>query len=222
MSVDVQTEITIRASVDRVAGYAGDPSNAPEWYANIKSIEWVTQPPAKAGSQMAFVAKFLRRELRYTYEIVELTSDRLVMRTAQGPFPMETTYTWTAQGDDTHMTLRNRGEPTGFNRVVAPLMSAAMRGANRKDLQRLKAVLERKDGPVEQSELEFGGVVTACPACGIEFRDGDDIVVVDDQSLHPDCAAPHKSDPRRQVGKWAAMGARGQMAMGDVQRDTPV
>jgi hypothetical protein len=58
---------------------------------------------------------------------------------------METTYTWqdTASGG-THMTLRNRGAPSGFPRLVAPFMAAAMRRANTKDLQRLKAVLERR------------------------------------------------------------------------------
>lgn len=88
----MHTEITINAPVDRVSGYAGDPSNAPEWYANIQSIDRITRPPAEAGSQMAFVAKFFGREFYYTYEIIELTSDRLVMSTAQGPFPIVTSY----------------------------------------------------------------------------------------------------------------------------------
>ena len=90
------------------------------------------------------MAEFLGRTLAYTYEIEELAiADRLVMRTEQGPFPMETTYTWedAAEGA-TRMTLRNRGEPRGFKLLAAPLMSRAMRRANRKDLRRLKQILE--------------------------------------------------------------------------------
>jgi hypothetical protein len=65
------------------------------------------------------------------------------MRTAEGPFPMETTYTWEALGErKTRMTLRNRGEARGFSKLAAPLMAAAMRRANRKDLERLKSLLE--------------------------------------------------------------------------------
>ena len=84
-------------------------------------------------------------EIAYTYEIVELVADeRLVMRTAEGPFPMETTYTWEPIGEtQTRMTLRNRGEPRGFSGIVAPLMAAAMRRANQADLARLKRLLER-------------------------------------------------------------------------------
>ena len=148
MAVDVVTEVVIGRPVDVVAGYAGDPGNAPEWYSNIESVEWRTEPPIQVGSRMEFVAHFLGRRLAYTYEVVELVPGRrLVMRTAQGPFPMETSYEWAPVGESsTRMTLRNRGEPSGFAGVAAPLMAASMRRANTKDLARLKDVLERVSG----------------------------------------------------------------------------
>jgi len=144
MSVDVVTETVIERPCDVVAAYSADPSNAPEWYANIASVEWQTPPPATVGSRMAFVAHFLGKRLAYTYEIVELTPGaRLVMRTAEGPFPMETTYTWERLGDNqTKMALRNRGVPSGFAKIAKPIMIAAMRRANRKDLALLKQLLE--------------------------------------------------------------------------------
>ncbi|HZR94557.1 MAG TPA: SRPBCC family protein [Gaiellaceae bacterium] len=143
-SVDVLTEIEIARPRHEVAAYAADPDHAPEWYENIESVEWKTVPPLAVGSRVAFVARFLGRRLAYTYEVAELVSDeRLVMRTADGPFPMETTYVWSdAPGDCTRMTLRNRGRPSGFSRVAAPLLGTAMRRANRNDLARLKQILE--------------------------------------------------------------------------------
>jgi hypothetical protein len=95
---------------------------------------------------MDFIARFLGRRLSYTYEVVELDlPHRLVMRTAEGPFPMETSYEWTPAGDGrTRMSLRNRGEPSGFTSVAAPMMAAAMRRANTKDLARLKQLLESR------------------------------------------------------------------------------
>ena len=144
MAVDVSSEIVIQRPRHEVAEYASNPDHAPAWYVNIKTVEWKTDPPVKVGSQIAFVAHFLGRRLAYTYEVIELVpGERFVMRTAQGPFPMETTYTWeTATGGGTRMTLRNRGMPKGFSRLVAPLMARAVRSANRKDLAALKALLE--------------------------------------------------------------------------------
>lgn len=144
MAVDVVTETVIDRPVADVAAYAGDPSNAPAWYVNIESVAWETPPPLAQGSRLAFVARFMGRRLAYTYEVAELDPGRkLVMRTAQGPFPMETTDTWAPDGEGrTRMTLRNRGEPSGFARVAAPLMATAMRRANRNDLRTLKELLE--------------------------------------------------------------------------------
>jgi uncharacterized membrane protein len=142
VSVDVTSELVIAAPVEAVASFAADPSNVPAWYKNITSVEWLSPKPAQVGSKIAFVARFMGRTLRYTYEIAELVpNQRLVMRTPQGPFPMETTYTWQAQGGGTLMTLRNRGEPEGFSRLAAPFMASMMRRENRKDLQRLAAVV---------------------------------------------------------------------------------
>ena len=135
---------------DEVAAFAGDPSNAPHWYLNIATVRWRTPPPLAVGSKLDFVARFLGRRLEYTYEITEFVpGERLVMRTAEGPFPMETTYTWQLAGPGrTRMTLRNRGEPAGFARIAAPAMAAAMRRANQKDLANLKRILETGDRPV--------------------------------------------------------------------------
>jgi uncharacterized membrane protein len=144
MTVDVLTHVVIDVPREKVAQYAADPTNAPEWYENIRSVDWKTPPPMTTGSKLAFVASFLGRRLAYTYEVVEwVPGERLVMRTAEGPFPMETTYEWTSEGADrTQMTLRNRGEPRGFAKVGAPVMAAAMRRANRADLDRIKSLLE--------------------------------------------------------------------------------
>jgi len=142
--VDVVTDIEIRRPREVVAAFAGNPDNAPDWYTNIKAVSWETAPPLAPGSKVAFRAQFLGRALEYVYEFTELEPGRkLVMRTAQGPFPMQTTYTWADAGTgSTHMTLRNTGKPAGFSAVASLVMAPMMRRAMRKDLAKLKALLE--------------------------------------------------------------------------------
>ena len=146
VAVDIVCELEIPRPRAEVAAYAADPDNTTSWYANIKAVEWETPRPLAVGSRLAFVATFLGRRLTYTHEIRELVpGERLVMSTAQGPFPMETTYTWddAAEGA-TRMTLRNRGEPSGFAKVAAPVMARAMQRAMNGDLRRLSGILQQR------------------------------------------------------------------------------
>jgi uncharacterized membrane protein len=153
MAIDVQTEVEIERPREEVAAYASEPDNATAWYTRIGSARWETPRPLAVGSRFAFEAHFLGRALSYVYEVREyIPAERLVMATDDGPFPMETTYSWQDQPDGaTIMRLRNRGEPAGFSRPLAPVMGPAVRRQNRKDLRRLKAQLEgrppRQAGP---------------------------------------------------------------------------
>jgi uncharacterized protein YndB with AHSA1/START domain len=144
--VDVTTAIDIARPRQVVAAYATEPDHAADWYANIERVTWQTNKPLKIGTRLAFVARFLGRTLSYTYEVIDfIPNERLIMAMTEGPFRMETTYAWSDLSDQrTHMTLRNRGIPSGFAGVTAPVMAPAMRRANRKDLVALKSLLERQ------------------------------------------------------------------------------
>ena len=121
--VDVTVETIIERPRSVVATYAAEPDNATAWYVNIKGVQWKTPRPLGVRSQFEFTAAFLGRTLTYTYEVVE--------------------FEWSdVTTDSTLMRLRNRGEPSGFSALAAPLMARAIKRANTNDLERLKAILE--------------------------------------------------------------------------------
>ncbi|MDH5398077.1 MAG: SRPBCC family protein [Cyclobacteriaceae bacterium] len=142
--VDVRTEIIINKPLDIVAEYTADPDNAPEWYENIKSAEWLTPRFLEVGSKIAFAAYFLGNKLAYTYEVkLYVPNQKLIMQTAEGPFPMETTYAWYPVGEGkTRMILRNSGQLLGISKWLRPFIAAMMKRANKKDLKNLKEMLE--------------------------------------------------------------------------------
>jgi uncharacterized membrane protein len=144
MSVDVTSEILIERPPGIVSAYVSDPANAPTWHDHIKSAGWKSAPGVHPGSRIAIVAEFLGRKLEFVYEIVDFTAgEKLVMRSIEGPFPMETTYAFEETRDGhTRMTMRNQGQPAGVSKLMTPMIVTAMRHAGEKDLARLKNILE--------------------------------------------------------------------------------
>jgi SAM-dependent methyltransferase len=134
--------------VDREGAAAADEGAVMRWCAEGELAElWrdagledvrFGRLPGRFRGALSGTAPRLHLEVR---EIIP--GERFVMATSEGPFPMETTYTWEdAPSGRTRMTLRNRGEPSGFSRLMTPLVATAMRRANRKDLRRLRSLLE--------------------------------------------------------------------------------
>lgn len=143
--VDVETSILLNVDIQSVSTYVSNPDHAPEWYDNIKSIEWKTEKPLQIGSLLAFKAQFLGKEMAYVYKVTELSDNIMVMRTEDGPFPMQTSYIWEeVEPGKTKMILRNTGRPSGFSFIFSPFMKMAMKRANNKDLKKLKIILENK------------------------------------------------------------------------------
>jgi len=110
----------------------------------VESVEWKTKKSLRVGSRITFVGTLLGRRFTYTYEVTELVPlERLVMRTADGPFALETTYTCrTLRPDDANDAPEPGSADQPVLRLTARLMASAMRRTNGNDLARLKEILE--------------------------------------------------------------------------------
>ncbi|MFC5130693.1 ATPase [Paeniglutamicibacter kerguelensis] len=109
----------------------------------MASATWLIAPLLSWVPGWRSAPAFLGRTLDYRYEVVEIVPKaRLATRTNQGPFPMQTTYTWSDARDGTFTTLCNNGEPRGLSVVAGAFMGPMMRPAMRKDLANPTSVLE--------------------------------------------------------------------------------
>src|SRR5436190_1343885 len=147
MSTDLTVDIAIDAPRDRVAAYALDYTNDPDWIGAIREARLVTDPPFGVGAQVERIGSFLGKRIEYVNEVVELDPDRrLVMRSVKAPFPMTVTYEFDDEpGRGTRMRIRTQGDASGFYRLAGPLLDLAdplrvYRGVGR-DQERLAQVV---------------------------------------------------------------------------------
>src|SRR5262245_54649325 len=136
MDGDVLTNIEIDRPRSEVADYVSNPENATEWNQGISKVEWKSPKPLSAGSELAFEAEFMQQKLEYTYQVIDyVPGESLEMSSTSGPFPMETSYRFSdTPAGGTKVELRNVAHD--------PEVASAIAIENRKDLARLKSILE--------------------------------------------------------------------------------
>jgi uncharacterized membrane protein len=144
MPVDVTATTTIDRPPEEVAAYLRDPANDTSWIGGLRSARLLTPEPVAVGSQVERVASFLGRRVHYVNEVVELTGDRLVMRSVRAPFPMRVTYGHRAAGGAaTEVSVQVQGDAGSFYALAAPLLGLAVRRSITRDLRNLERALGR-------------------------------------------------------------------------------
>ena len=144
MPIDVAAEITIDRPRAEVATFVTDPANDRTWIKAFTSVEPLTDPPTAVGSRVKRVAGFLGRRINYVMEVVEFEAEsKLVMKTAEGPFPMTVHYEFEDAQSSTLVRVRNQGGSGGVASIFSPLMGWMVNRQVKKDLALLKSVLEK-------------------------------------------------------------------------------
>jgi len=144
VKLDVTAEVRVGRPRRDVAAYMTDPLNDPEWIGGVREARLQTPAPVGAGTRVARVASFLSRRVEYVNEVLALDDTHLDMRSVAAPFPMHITYSFVADGTGTTVRNRVRGEPGGFFALFGPLLAPMVRRSVRKDLERLREVLEAR------------------------------------------------------------------------------
>jgi uncharacterized membrane protein len=142
MSIDVVAEVNVRRPREQVAAYMSDPANDPEWIGGLREARVLGDGPFGEGSRVARVASFMGRRVEYVNEITTLEPGRILeMRSVKAPFPMHITYTFEDRDGGTAVRNRVRGGGGLFS-LGSPLFAPMVRRNVRKDLERLRDLLE--------------------------------------------------------------------------------
>lgn len=142
----VSTILEVPYPLAKVWDFMSNPENATAWYKNIISSEWIEgNDTVRKGAKARFSAQFMGKRMDYVYEFSAVAPPvQLVMKTASGPFPMQTEYKLESTGmQSTRIELINEGEPRGFAFWLMPFMKMMMKAANKKDLLQLANCLSQ-------------------------------------------------------------------------------
>ena len=135
--------IEIERSPDDVFAYLADVSHLTEWQSGVHSAAIEGGGVACAGVRVRESRTLLGKQLETTLEIVEYDPPRLfTLRALDGPALLTVRHELEPSGDATALTVAVEGEVKHVPGFAAGLM---MRGAERqfrKDVERLKRVLE--------------------------------------------------------------------------------
>jgi uncharacterized membrane protein len=142
MSIDVVAEVHVRRSREEVAAYMSDPANDAEWIGGLRSAHRLDDGPLRQGSRVARVASFMGRKVEYLNEVTALEPGRrLEMRSVKAPFPMHIVYSFEDRDGGTAVRNHVRGGG-GILSLGSPLFAPMVRRNVRRDLERLRDVLE--------------------------------------------------------------------------------
>jgi uncharacterized membrane protein len=142
LSIDVTAEVHVARPREEVAAYMTDPANDPEWIGGLREARLLGDGPLGEGSHVARVASFLGRRVDYVNEVTRLEPGRLLdMRSVKAPFPMWITYSFEDRDGGTLVRNHVRGGGGLFS-LGSPLFAPLVRRNVRKDLKRLREVLE--------------------------------------------------------------------------------
>jgi uncharacterized membrane protein len=142
----VIVSVEVERPADEVFAYLDEVENNPEWLAGMQSARWTTDPPRGVGSRYEQRARFLGKEIRTTFEVVDHQPGRRVtIRSLEGSsFPLTVTRQVEPLGARRcRVTETVESDPSGFYRIAGPLLHAMVTRRIKRDYDRLARQLRR-------------------------------------------------------------------------------
>lgn len=119
----------------------------PAWRTHLESVEWAQPGPPQVGSRIEVTTSLLwYRSVRMVCEVTRLDADAGVFayRVIEGPATTENEYRVTSEGGGTRFEMQGRVRlDSTLIRLTAPILKLARDRMGRREVARLKELLEQ-------------------------------------------------------------------------------
>ena len=128
---------------EEVFEYIGDAENNPTWRSAVVETRWLDPGPTEPGRRGEQTSRLLGRRYTVTAEVVDWEPPvHVSWATITGGADVRTHCRVERDGTGSQVVLESEGEFTGAWRLLTPVAVAMLRRQSRKDIERLRAVLE--------------------------------------------------------------------------------
>ena len=142
--VTAKTSVDIDRPADEVFRFVSELPNNPRWQRGMRACRWTSDPPHGVGSTYEQEARFLGKDVRNSFRVTALDPGRrIIFESTGGSFPLAVTRTVAPLGAGRcRFTEAVEGDARGYYRVADPVLQLLVRASIKRDLPRLKALLE--------------------------------------------------------------------------------
>ena len=136
-------EVLVSRPMDEVFAFVEDARNRPLWDDSVISEELTSPEPIRVGTTVRTRLRSMGREYEYTWEVREhQPPNRMTIESTSGPFPTTLAFGLGEEPGGTRVGFSITGRPSGFLRLMQPLIARSTQANLDRAFPRLKQVLE--------------------------------------------------------------------------------
>ncbi|MCY7289093.1 MAG: SRPBCC family protein [Cryobacterium sp.] len=140
-------DIQVRRPITEVFAFVEDARNRPQWDDTVISEEITSAPPITVGTTVRTRLRSMGREYTYTWVVTDHdVPGRMTIESVSGPLPTTLQFTLTGDVAQTRVEFTVTGRPTGFMRLLQPMMARSTKHNLDRNCERLGRLLETGSG----------------------------------------------------------------------------
>jgi uncharacterized protein YndB with AHSA1/START domain len=138
----IETSVEVNRPVEEVWEYMTDLRNAREWSTEV--IDTVYSGPIQLGASGVDTRRMGRREMKWHWEITGYDPPRQLTLTYGPPLNAVANFSFEpTNGNGTLVSCTTTLSPTGWMRLISPLIAMEGRKVDQKQFTKVKAILEQ-------------------------------------------------------------------------------